>query len=236
MDKQEKKNVNDNDVKELKKTVIGKYSFIFLLLGLCFFLPAGTVLYWEAWLYISSIMLPILLVLRYLFKNDLEVLRRRMETGEQRKPQRLIKMFANSMILGIFLIPGFDRRYDWSSVPTWLVITADLVFIGGYYLFFLVLKENSFASRIVKVEKDIQKVITTGPYSKVRHPMYSAIFVMFGFTPLALGSYWALLSAFAMMLVVVFRIRDEEEMLIKELDGYAEYMKKTKYRIIPGIW
>jgi protein-S-isoprenylcysteine O-methyltransferase Ste14 len=223
-------------LKKLKKTTIVHFSILYIILGLCFFLPAGTFLYWEAWLYIVTFIIPMMLLMRYLMKNDPNALKRRLETGERRHEQKVIVNLANLLFLGIFLIPGFDHRYNWSSVPFWLVIIADLIFLIGYYLFYLVMKENSFASRTVKVEQNVQKVITTGPYSKVRHPMYSAIIIMFGITPLALGSFWALLVDLTMIILIPLRIKYEERVLITELPGYEEYTKKTRYRLIPGIW
>jgi protein-S-isoprenylcysteine O-methyltransferase Ste14 len=137
--------------------------------------------------------------------------------------------------LGVYLLPGFDRRCGWSSVPVYVVIIADILVLAGYGIFVRVLKENRYASRIVEVEEK-QEVIMTGPYALVRHPMYLAIMIMYVFTPLALGSYWAGLPALSLIFVLVARIRNEEKVLLAELSGYREYMQRVRYRLIPRIW
>jgi protein-S-isoprenylcysteine O-methyltransferase Ste14 len=176
------------------------------------------------------------LVLRFLVKNNPDLLKRRLQTGEKRKQQKFIIRISNIILLIIFLLPGLDRRWNWSSVPIWVVFVSDVIFALGYIMFFKVLKENSFASHTVQVEQNVQKVITTGPYSYVRHPMYTSIFLMFGIMPLALGSYWGLITLPLLILLMALRIHDEEKMLSEELEGYKDYMLKTKYRIIPLIW
>jgi len=226
----------ESDIGKLILEAIGKFSFLFILLGLVFFLPAGTIFFWEAWLFIGIFLIMMLFFLRYMVKYDPDLLRRRLQTGEKRKEQNLIIKVSNTLLVLIFLIPGFDRRWEWSLVPTWAVILADVIFAIGYILFFLVLRENSFASRTIQVEENAQKLVTTGPYSKVRHPMYSSVLIMFGIMPMALGSYWGLVSIPILLIMMYFRVRDEEKMLKDELPGYNEYSQKTKYRIIPFIW
>ncbi len=134
-----------------------------------------------------------------------------------------------------FLIPGFDYRFNWSEVPTILVVFANIMVFLGYLFVFFVFRENSYTSRIVEVEKE-QKVISTGPYSLVRHPMYLGTIVMYLFTPLALGSWWALIGFLFFPLLLIFRIFNEEEVLLRDLPGYKEYCHKTRYRLIPYIW
>jgi len=134
-----------------------------------------------------------------------------------------------------FIIPGFDVRFGWSNVPWLVVIIADVIVLFAYLFFALVLKTNSYASRIVEVEKG-QKVITTGPYAVVRHPMYLASLILYGFSPLALGSYWAMLLVVLLTALLITRIKGEERELLENLEGYEEYVKKTKYRLVPGIW
>ena len=172
----------------------------------------------------------------YLLKNDPQLLERRLDRGESRQDQKLVIILSTFIFLPIFLLPGFDQRFEWSTVPVGVVLLGDLVVLVSYYFFFRVLRENSYASRVVKVEKGVQKVITTGPYAIVRHPMYFAITLMFGAIPLAVGSYWGVLPVIPLIILLAFRVRDEEALLIEELEGYADYMKKTRYRIFPGIW
>ena len=231
-DKEEKK----SETKSLILQAIGKLAFLFILFGLCYFLTAGTILFWEAWLFIGIVFVMMLFFLRFMVKNDPDLLRRRLQRGEKRKEQKIIVLISNIVLLIILLLPGFDRRWNWSSVPTWLVIVSDVIFALGYMLFFRVVKENSFASVTVQVEQKVQKVITTGPYSYVRHPMYTSILLMFGIMPLALGSYWGLILLPLLILMLAFRIQDEEKMLCEELEGYKDYIQRTKYRIIPFVW
>ncbi len=214
----------------------GKFTFLFILFGLCYFLTAGTILFWEAWLFIGIVFVMMLLFLRFMVKNDPDTLRRRLQRGENRQEQKIIVIISDVLILIILLLPGFDRRWNWSSVPIWSVFVSDVIFALGYMMFFRVLKENSFAGRTVRVEQKVQKVITTGPYSLVRHPMYTSILLMFGILPLALGSYWGLIPLPLFILSLALRIKDEEKMLCEELEGYKDYMQSTKYRIIPFIW
>jgi len=139
------------------------------------------------------------------------------------------------MFLLAFILPGFDYRLHWSNVPLTIVAISDVLVLLGYLFIGLVFRTNSYASRIIEVEKN-QKVITTGPYAIVRHPMYLGVFVFYTFSPLALGSYWALIPALLIVPVLFIRIRDEEKELLDNLEGYKEYLVKTKYRLIPGIW
>ncbi len=219
----------------MKKSIAIRFAFMPFVLGAMFFWPAGTFRYWQAWIYMAILLIPMFGVLVYFLKKDPAVLERRLRVKEKERQQIYVLIFGWPSILGIFLLPGFDRRFSWSAVPPALVIAADVVVLGGYIFFFLVLRENRFAGRTVEVERG-QKVISTGPYAVVRHPMYAAILVQWLFTPLALGSFWALLPALLMPLVLAARILGEERVLSRELEGYREYTRRIKYRLIPGIW
>ena len=227
--------VNQLSRRELLRKVSGRFLAAILILGAMFFLPAGTIFYWEAWTYLAILFIPVLLVLLYLIKNEPDLLERRMRMREKEAEQKLIIKLSFLYFLVAFLLPGFDQRYGWSSVPTPVVIMADMIVLLGYALFFLVLKENRYASRIIEVEQQ-QQVITTGPYALVRHPMYLAVLLMYIFSPLALGSYWAMIPTILLPILLVARIRNEEKVLTKELAGYQEYRQKIKYRLIPGVW
>ncbi len=154
---------------------------------------------------------------------------------EKEKTQKIIQEFAYIGFALILIIPALDHRFGWSNVPFSIVILGDILVIAGLYLYFLVLKENTFASATIKITKD-QKVITTGPYSIVRHPMYLGAFITLFGTPLALGSWWGLIVLILYVFALVTRIRDEERFLSKKLPGYDEYCKKVRYRLIPLIW
>jgi protein-S-isoprenylcysteine O-methyltransferase Ste14 len=133
------------------------------------------------------------------------------------------------------MLPGLDKRFGWSNVPPLVVFLADGLVLFGYSLFFWVMRTNSYASRIVQVTAG-QQVISTGPYAIIRHPMYFSTLLIYPFSPLALGSYWAMLPTFIIIILLVARILNEEEVLVRDLPGYAEYRQKVKYRLIPGIW
>jgi protein-S-isoprenylcysteine O-methyltransferase Ste14 len=223
------------ETREIKKIAIRRFFGAALVLGAVFFLSAGTMRYWQAWLYMAVILIPAMLVVRYLIRNDPELLWRRLTMREQRKKQSAIQKLRSVVWVAMFLIPGLDQRFGWSAVPWFLVVSSQVLVLSGYLLFFFVMKENSYASRVVEVQQG-QTVVTTGPYALVRHPMYLAVLVMLFFSPLALGSFWAMIPTLFTPLVLVLRIRDEEEMLVQELPGYREYTQQTSRRLIPGIW
>jgi len=207
----------------------------FVVLVALLLLAAGTTAYWQAWAFMTLCLMVTTLVLLYLLVNDPELLQRRMKTKEMDGGQSLIVKLAAVCYVLAFLVPGLDRRFGWSEVPVVAVLAADLVVLLVYGLFILVLKENRYASRVIEVEAG-QHVVTTGPYAVVRHPMYLGMLVMFLFTPVALGSWWAVVSVLPLIAVVVARIRTEERLLARELEGYREYTQTTKYRLIPCVW
>ena len=219
----------------LKKKIALLVPAGFLVLGLIFFVPAGTLDYWEAWVYCAVLLVPFIVVLIYLVRKNPELLARRMRLREKESTQKRIVSASGIIFFLGFLIPGLDHRFGWSEVPVGTVLAADALVFLGYVLVFLVFLENPFASRVVEVEPG-QRVISSGPYALVRHPMYLGTSIMWLATPIALGSYWALPVFFILPLVLVYRILNEEEVLLKELPGYREYMQKVRYRLIPFIW
>ena len=220
---------------KLVRTVLVRLLLVIAILGAMLFLPASTFHYWQAWVYLAILIIPMIFVMIYLIAKDPELLERRMRMREKETEQRTIIKLSILFFFAAFLIPSFDKRFGWSSVPLEVMIISDAIVVGGYLLFALVLRENRYASRIIEVEKK-QKVITTGPYAFVRHPMYSGVLLMYGFSPLALGSYWGMIPNALLVLLIVARIRNEEEVLKQELEGYMEYTQKVKYRLAPGIW
>jgi protein-S-isoprenylcysteine O-methyltransferase Ste14 len=223
------------DLGRLKRRVAVRYVLAFFLLAAMFFLPAGTLDYWQAWVYMAVLLLPMAWVLLHYLKKDPELLERRMRMREKERKQTAIILLSYPLFLAAFLLPGFDRRLGWSAVPWWLVIAADAGVLAAYLLFVRVMRENRFLSRVVEVVPG-QKVICTGPYAMVRHPMYAAVMPLYLLSPLALGSFWALIPASLLPLIIVARIFNEEKVLSEELEGYRKYARRVKYRLIPKIW
>ncbi|HSR48338.1 MAG TPA: isoprenylcysteine carboxylmethyltransferase family protein [Anaerolineales bacterium] len=206
-----------------------------LLLGVLFFGTAGTFDYWQAWVYLAILLIPMLAVLLYFLRRDPALLERRFQAREQEQRQQGIVNCGVVIMLLAYLIPGLSQRFGWPTVRPAISIAADVVVLLAYGMFFLVLRENSYAARTVAVESG-QQVVTTGPYRYVRHPMYLALSLLYVLSPLALGSAWAVLPALFLVVVLVVRIRDEERVLFEGLPGYSEYQQKTRYRLIPGVW
>lgn len=228
----QKKNI---DSSRLKKKFFLLFPVAVITIGLMLFWPAGSFNYWEGWIFMAVLFIPFIFVVSYFLKHDPELLKRRMRFKEKEKEQKILIKIANLIFFIGFLIPGFDFRYGWSSVPAFIVVLSDIIVFLGYMLVFWVFKVNSYTSRIVEVAKG-QKVITTAPYSVVRHPMYSGVIIMYIFMPLALGSYWALLFFMPMIPIIMLRALNEEKVLLRDLKGYKEYYSKVRYRIMPGVW
>jgi len=220
-----------------RKSAAGLAWFI-LALGIFLFLPAGTFDYWQAWVYLLVFGLSVIWITLYLWKNDRALLERRINVGpaaEKEKSQKRIQTFAAAAFIGTYLLPSFDRRFSWSSVPMTIVILGDVLVALGFFVIFLVFKENTYSAGTIEVAAG-QKVIASGPYARVRHPMYAGALVMLLGTPLALGSWWGLLLFIPMTMVIVWRLREEEEFLLRHLSGYADYRDKVRQRLLPWVW
>lgn len=204
------------------------------------FLPAGTLKFWQGWIFLGVLLIPMVAGSIYFYERDPQLVERRLQTKERVGEQKLIMKFAEVIFFGAFLLPGFDFRFGWSrktigEVPVWVMIFSGAIAIAGYLMTYWVAAANSYASRIIQVEKD-QRVISVGPYRIVRHPMYLGAVISILFTPLALGSYWAV-PVFALIIpVIVLRILNEEKVLGQELAGYPEYCLHTRSRLIPFVW
>ncbi|WP_234121295.1 methyltransferase family protein [Clostridium hydrogenum] len=205
---------------------------IMIIMWFILFLPAGTLKFWQAWILWIGFSLITFFIAVYFTKKSPEFLSRRSKTKEKEtvKTPAFLKLY----FIG-FILPGIDFRFNWSKEPVLLIILSNLIFFAAYIFIFFVFRENTYASTVIQVENK-QKVITTGPYSIVRHPMYTGMLIMSLFMPLALGSYFSLIPILFIIPILVFRIKGEEKTLLKELDGYSDYCLKTRYRLIPSVW
>jgi len=214
-------------------------SLVFLfVLGALLFLPAGTFAYWEAWLFIAVFIACNLPLTIWGAINDPQLLERRMKAGptaEKEKSQKIIMTIAFLAFAGEVLIPALDHRFGWSDVPTSVVILGNALIAISYVGFYFVFRENTYGAATIRVEEN-QKVISTGPYAVIRHPMYAAALILMLGIPLALGSWWGLLAFALGVPALVWRILDEERLLKRDLPGYAEYMQRAHFRLIPGLF
>ena len=209
-----------------------------LAMGFLLFVSAGTVRYWEAWVWLALFLGISTGMTLDLMKRDPALLERRLSGGpaaEKRMVQRIIMTIASAGYVGLVLVPGLDHRFGWSHVPLAVIIAGDLLTLAGLVMTFRVYRENTFASATIQVTSG-QRVVSTGPYAIVRHPMYASGLVYLIGMPLALGSYWGLLVLAAMAPVLVWRLLDEEKLLAQNLPGYPEYRSRVRWRLIPKVF
>lgn len=206
-----------------------------LLVGVLLFWPAGGFEYLNAWLFCGLLFVPMLLLGAVLWIKSPDLLWKRLDTKEKEKTQKGVVALAGLLFLGGFIVAGLDFRFGWSHIPVWLVAAASVVLLISYGLYAEVMRENVYLSRTVKVQEN-QKVIDTGLYGVVRHPMYAVTVWLFLSIPLVLGSWYSLICFAPYPFAIAVRIRNEEKVLIEGLEGYADYRKKVKYRLIPFVW
>ena len=221
--------------RKLKRKMLWIFPLAVVVTGLMLFLPAGSLRYWQAWMFLATLFPPVFFVVSYFLTRDPGLLARRLQVKEKERQQQVIVMLANLAFFLGFLLPGLDHRYGWSGVPAWACVLADALVFLGYVIVFFVFRENSYTSRIVEVVEG-QKVVTTGPYSLVRHPMYAGVVLMYLATPIALGSFWALGFFVPVIVLIVVRALDEERVLVRDLEGYKEYTQMVRYRLVPRVW
>ena len=220
-----------------RKTVLG-FTQLIGALGIFLFAPAWTLDYWQAWLYWFVFAASSALITAYLWKKDPKLLSRRIDAGpgaESEKSQKQIQLLASFIFLAAMILPSLDHRFSWSAVPLSAVLAGDVLTALGFFIVFLVFKENTFTAATIVVTPG-QKVVSTGPYALIRHPMYSGALVLLFGTPLALGSWWGLLMFMPMLFTIAWRARDEERFLFKNLSGYKEYCQIVRYRLVPFAW
>jgi protein-S-isoprenylcysteine O-methyltransferase Ste14 len=210
----------------------------FVILGLFLFLPAWTLNYWQAWAFSVVLMCSVNVIGLYLSLKDPALLERRKNVGpaaEQSLPQRIIMSLALVSISGLLVFCSLNHRFAWSPVPAYVSLIGDLLVVLGLFINLVVFKENSFGGSTVQTFTD-QKVISTGPYALIRHPMYAGVLLMMAGVPLALGCWLGLIILAPMLIGLVWRILEEEKLLMEELPGYTEYMQKVHYRLVPYLW
>ena len=209
-----------------------------LVLAALLFIPAGTLRFWQGWLFGFVFVATTSALSIYFLKHDPKLVQRRMRAGPLAEREPAQKIIMAITFLGFFLLmalPGFDHRGHWSNVSVWLVIAANVGVALSFWIFFIVMRQNSFAASTIQVEPG-QPVVSTGVYAIVRHPLYSGALLLLFCTPLALGSYWTLIVAAATVFALVWRILDEERFLKQNLPGYTDYCRRVRYRLIPWVW
>ena len=206
-----------------------------VIIGLLIFVPANTINYWNGWLFMGLLFIPMFLAGIFMMVKSPELLRKRLNAKEKENEQKLVVKLSGLMFLIGFIIAGLNYRYGWIIIPDYIVIISSVLFIISYILYAEVLRENAYLSRTIEVQEN-QKVIDTGLYGIVRHPMYAATILLFLSMPLVLGSVISFIIFLVYPFIIAKRIKNEEEVLEKELKGYSEYKKKVKYKMIPFIW
>ena len=216
-------------------SALAKFAFGFLLVGLLLFLSAGSLSYSGGWLLIGLLFGPMLIAGLVMFVKNPAFLEKRLDAKEKQATQKGVLAFSGLMFVASFVLAGLDWRFGWSRVPVPVIIVASVLFLAAYGLYAEVMRENAYLSRTIQVEEG-QKVVDTGLYGIVRHPMYSATVLLFPAMPLVLGSWYALIPMAFYPVIIIVRLLDEEKLLTRELPGYEAYKKKVKYRLIPFIW
>ncbi len=221
--------------KKLFVQAITKFLLGLVLLGVLLFLPAGTLHFKNAWILIAVLFIPMFAAGVLMMLKDPELLKKRLSAKESEGEQKTVIALSGLMFIASFVAAGLNFRFGWMTMPSWIVWAAAIVFLLAYLMFGEVLRENSYLSRTIEVQEG-QKVVDTGLYGIVRHPMYSATLFLFLAMPLILGSPISFLISLAYIPIIAKRMRNEEEVLEKGLEGYREYKQRVKYKVIPHIW
>ncbi len=221
--------------KKLFLQAISKFTIGFLLVGVLIFLPAGALNYWQAWLMLSILFIPMFFAGIVMIIKNPQLLKKRLNVKEAETEQRQVIVLSGLMFAAAFIIAGLGVRFKWPMLPDWLSIAAAVIFLFAYVLYAEVLRENTYLSRTVEVQEN-QKVIDTGLYGIVRHPMYMATLLLFLSMPLVLGSAFSFVILLLYIPIIRKRIKNEEKVLEQGLEGYMEYKNKVRYKVFPYIW
>lgn len=227
-----------SDPKNLQRKAFVGVARSAVFLGVLLFLPAWSLRFWQAWLYLTVFCACLLNMNLYFLRHDPALVERRLQAGpraEQEKAQKVIQAIGRALIAATCVTAGLDHRFQWSRVPVSLVVCGNLLLVLGFAVAFRVFRENTFTASTIKVEAT-QTVISTGPYALVRHPFYSGTLLMIAGTPLGLGSLWTFVPAALLMVVVITRLLEEERYLKINLSGYTAYCDKVRYRLVPAVW
>lgn len=222
------------DMKLMTQALV-KYLMGVIMVGLLLFLPAGTFAYWNAWVLLAALFGPMLLAGVVMLVTSPNLLSKRLNNKEKESEQRTVVALSGLMFLASFVIAGLDFRFSWLPLPSWTVWTATVILVLSYLMYAEVMRENAYLSRTIEVQEN-QKVVDTGLYGVVRHPMYSATILLFLSMPLVLGSALSFIIMLTYIPIIGARIRNEEKVLTEGLQGYKEYKQKVKYKVIPFIW
>ncbi len=206
-----------------------------ILVAVLLFLPAGTLCFWQAWLFIGILFVPMLIAGVVLMIRQPELLRKRLDAKEEQQEQRWVVALSGFLFVAVFVVAGLNFRFGWFLLPDWVVCVAAVLFLAGYVMYAEVMRENVWLSRTVEVQEN-QQVVDTGLYGVVRHPMYAATLLMFLSMPLVLASLWSLLLILLYIPIIALRIRNEEHVLERDLAGYKQYKTRVRYKLIPFIW
>lgn len=206
-----------------------------LLIGVLIFLPANTINYWNGWLLMGLLFIPMFIAGIIMMIKSPDLLKKRLKAKENEEEQKIVILLSLLMFIAGFIIAGLNYRYNWTVMPNWVVVVSSVIFVFSYILYAEVLRENQYLSRVIEVQEN-QKVVDTGLYGIVRHPMYAATIFLFLSMPLILGSLYSFAIFLVYPIIIAKRIKNEEEVLEKELEGYKEYKTKVKYKMIPFIW
>jgi protein-S-isoprenylcysteine O-methyltransferase Ste14 len=222
----------------LHRKAFGSLLLLFLAMAALLFVAAGSLDYWQAWTFLAVYFASSLALTLYLMKEDPMLLQRRMRggpTAEKEPVQKIIMFFTSLGFIGLLVLPALDHRLAWSHMSPYAALAGEALVAIGWFAIFLVFKENTFTSATIELAPD-QRVVSTGPYALVRHPMYAGALVMLAGIPIALGSWWGLLVIVAIMPALIWRLIDEEKFLASNLPGYVEYQNRVRYRLIPAVW